>query len=105
MHVLVMTVVLGFIGANVLRMLLQPALSAANAVNSAKRIKKAEASIAKVQSAWNANGATCSSGSGVACSPASGCDCTCSVAGSTPVESTSNGDGSCELTATPVNPD
>ncbi len=51
-QVLIMTLVLGYIAAMILRMVLQPTMVAANATKTSVDTKKAEAAINRVQAAW-----------------------------------------------------
>lgn len=107
-QVLITTVILGYIAAMILRMVLQPAMVAANATQSASDAKKAEAAINRVQAAWIDGGDVCKSnaGLGVLCYSAS-CGCTCKVTLSDGVQVDVKSAGTnvaCRLSATPRSP-
>lgn len=99
-QVLVMSLILGYIAAMILRLVLQPAIFAVNLTESVSKAKTAESAINRVQAAW-AEGGVCASNAalGVNCG-AGGCGCTCTVAGLPTVSSSGGANGSCKLVAT-----
>lgn len=102
-QVLVMALLLGLIASQILKLVLQPALSTHRLAANAAQTGQAQAAINKVQAAWTANAATCTSGPslGIRCS-GRGCRCSCAL-DSVPgvaVESSGPAVGPCTLSAT-----
>ena len=97
MQVLVITVVMGYICAMLLRLMLQPAMYAANAVDGTGRRLDAAAAYNKVTAAW-ASGGSCSSESsvGLSCSGA-GCSCTCTIGAVSVLSAPSGAGDSCRV--------
>jgi len=103
-HVMMMTLIVGYLCALILNLLMQPSLQGANVVNNVTQLMSAQSAAAKVTEAWAAAGASCASGVGVSCSgPSSGgpCDCVCAAPGMPSVTSRPGAGRSCVLSVTP----
>jgi hypothetical protein len=107
-HVLVITAVLGLIGALVMRLRLQAAAETAGAVNRTSQDFADESAVNQVSAAWALQGRTCSSDAalGVVCQAPPGfpspCDCVCTSPSGAKVSSTRVSVGAaCQLSAVP----
>jgi hypothetical protein len=103
LHVLVVTVVLGLIGAMVLRLRLQTSVGAAGAVDRTAQDLSVQSAVNTVSAAWAVAGRSCTSdaGLGVVCF-GSGCACTCTLASGAKVAATPSTLGAaCQLSVVP----
>lgn len=97
---LITTAVAGLLCASIMQARLQPALTAANAVQRVENDAAEQGALNRVRQVWMAGGSCASdAAAGVACS-GSGCSCTCAVAGLGRVSAAPSG-GACALTVTP----
>lgn len=99
LQVLVAAAVAGLICASIMRVRLQPALTAANAIQRVENDAAEQGALNRVQQVWMAGGSCASDATaGVSCG-GSGCSCTCAVAGLGTVTAVPRG-GACALTVT-----
>lgn len=102
-YVMVMTVVMGYAAALILRARMQASLGAANAARRTAEDLGVQSAANMVAAAWALAGASCASnaGLGVSCS-GSGCSCVCTLASGAKVTAAPAALGaSCQLTALP----
>ena len=101
LQVLIVAIVAAIICTSIIHTRLQPALTAANAVQRVQNDTAEQAALNRVQQVWMAAGSCASDATaGVSCSGSgSGCSCTCAVAGLGTVTALPSG-GACALTVT-----
>ena len=103
-YVLVLTVLLGYIGALICSARLQASLGTANAARRTAEDLSVQSATNAVAAAWALAGASCASnaGMGVSCAGPGGCDCVCTVASGATVTASPSAVGSaCFLTVLP----
>lgn len=101
--VMVMTVLIGYIAALILRSRLQASLGTTNAVRRTTEDMSVQTAANEVAAAWELAGVSCASnvGLGVSCSGA-GCSCVCTLASGAKVTASPAAVGtSCQLTVLP----